>query len=315
MARTDNPEQKMTILIGYDGSECATDAVKDLAHAGLPDTGQAIVMAIANESSTPVAAYSPAAASLGDFNWATPGTWQELIDAANRDAEQTARSGATLVKSALYRWDVSVAHDIDSPYRALIEEARSREVDLVIVGSHGRSSLGRFFLGSTSQLVLSHASCSVRIGRPSKASAGAPLRILIAIDGSAGGAAAVREVGQRRWPAGTEVRVVTAVDLQLTAAMRRSHHADRHHSVVGPTVVVEAAVKQLRDAGLTATSAVEEGDPKRVIVDEANGWGADSIFVGATGHGRFERFLLGSVSSAVAARASCSVEVVRPPAR
>jgi len=43
-------------------------------------------------------------------------------------------------------------------------------------------------------------------------------------------------------------------------------------------------------------------------------WGADSNFVGANRFGgRVERFLLGSVSAAIAARAHCSVEVVRRP--
>ncbi|MCA1575337.1 MAG: universal stress protein [Acidobacteria bacterium] len=40
--------------------------------------------------------------------------------------------------------------------------------------------------------------------------------------------------------------------------------------------------------------------------------GANCIFVGSTGFSnRLERFLLGSVSAAVANRAECSVEVVR----
>jgi len=54
------------------------------------------------------------------------------------------------------------------------------------------------------------------------------------------------------------------------------------------------------------------GDPKRVLVEESKRWGADCIFVGSMGFSnRVERFLIGSVSSAVAARAHCSVEVVR----
>jgi nucleotide-binding universal stress UspA family protein len=53
------------------------------------------------------------------------------------------------------------------------------------------------------------------------------------------------------------------------------------------------------------------GDPKRVLVDEAETWSADCIFVGAKGMSRVQRVLLGSVSGAVAARANCSVEVVR----
>ena len=60
------------------------------------------------------------------------------------------------------------------------------------------------------------------------------------------------------------------------------------------------------------TLVVKEGDPKRVLIEEAEQWGADCIFVGARGLRRLERFLLGSVSTAVAARAHCSVEVVHP---
>jgi nucleotide-binding universal stress UspA family protein len=56
---------------------------------------------------------------------------------------------------------------------------------------------------------------------------------------------------------------------------------------------------------------VKDGEPKSLLIAEAKSWGADCIFMGARGMGRIERFLLGGVSSAVAARAHCSVEVVR----
>jgi nucleotide-binding universal stress UspA family protein len=63
---------------------------------------------------------------------------------------------------------------------------------------------------------------------------------------------------------------------------------------------------------VTVSSAVETGDPKRVLLKHAEEFGADCIFTGATGFSsRLERLVLGSVSSAVAARAQCSVEVVR----
>ena len=54
-----------------------------------------------------------------------------------------------------------------------------------------------------------------------------------------------------------------------------------------------------------------EGDPKRLLLQEAERFGADTIFVGAKGLSRIERVLLGSVSATVAARAPCSVEIVR----
>ena len=56
---------------------------------------------------------------------------------------------------------------------------------------------------------------------------------------------------------------------------------------------------------------VKEREPKALLCSEAEDLMADCIFVGARGMGRLERFLIGSVSSGVAARAHCSVEVVR----
>jgi nucleotide-binding universal stress UspA family protein len=62
---------------------------------------------------------------------------------------------------------------------------------------------------------------------------------------------------------------------------------------------------------LPVSSEIKLGDPRRLLVDEAKEWGADSIFLGATGLNRLERFLLGSVATAVVTRAHCSVEIVR----
>lgn len=59
------------------------------------------------------------------------------------------------------------------------------------------------------------------------------------------------------------------------------------------------------------TTKVLSGSPKRVILEEAEAFGADLIVVGSHGYGMFERFLLGSVSQAVALHAKCSVEIVR----
>ena len=48
---------------------------------------------------------------------------------------------------------------------SIVEAARSEQVDLVVVGSHGRGSVGRFFLGSVSDFVVRHASSPVLVVR------------------------------------------------------------------------------------------------------------------------------------------------------
>ena len=78
---------------------------------------------------------------------------------------------------------------------------------------------------------------------------------------------------------------------------------------------INSAEQVLASVGLKATAAVLSGNPKEVILEEAKKWNADLIVVGSHGRRGFKRFLLGSVSEAVAMNAHCSVVVVRGPAR
>jgi nucleotide-binding universal stress UspA family protein len=52
------------------------------------------------------------------------------------------------------------------PGDEIVEAARSERADMVLVGSHGRGAVGRFFLGSVSEHVVRHAPCPVLVVRP-----------------------------------------------------------------------------------------------------------------------------------------------------
>jgi nucleotide-binding universal stress UspA family protein len=82
-------------------------------------------------------------------------------------------------------------------------------------------------------------------------------------------------------------------------------------------IVSESAAK-LQEAGNPPGILVEKdvlfGSPDSRIVETAEEWKADLIVVGSHGYSRWERLLLGSVSSSVVHHAPCSVLVVRVPA-
>ncbi len=52
-----------------------------------------------------------------------------------------------------------------SPVVTLCDEAGDRDVDLLVVGTHGRTGLGRLLLGSVAERVVRHAPCSVLVTR------------------------------------------------------------------------------------------------------------------------------------------------------
>jgi nucleotide-binding universal stress UspA family protein len=200
----------------------------------------------------------------------------------------------------------------------VIKQADTWQPDVVIVGSRGRTALGRLLLGSVSQKILIEARCSVRVGRSHRQTGAPPIRLLIGVDGSPDAAAAVHAVATRQWPPGTAVRLVTVLDARMRTALIPPRlveswvtAGDEEEHTWVPRMV-EAMAEPLRTRGLLVSSVMKVGDPKQVLLNEAEHWGADCVFVGARGLSRIERFLLGSVSSAVAARAHCSVEVVRP---
>jgi nucleotide-binding universal stress UspA family protein len=235
------------------------------------------------------------------------------------EAQQAAQKGAELVRSLFPTWNVKPESLVDSPAWAIVRRAAETSVDLVVVGSQGRSGLGRLVLGSVSQNVLQHAHCSVRVGRddvtgPDKTTA---VNLLLGVDGSHHSAVAVSAIAARPWPADTHVKVISALDRRFWTAIATGAVAKEwigegeNDERSWARRAVDAVARELAAVGLVATADVVEGDPKRVLVDEAKRSGADCIFVGAKGHTRIERLLLGSVSAAVAARAPCSVEIVR----
>ncbi|HEX5885551.1 MAG TPA: universal stress protein [Pyrinomonadaceae bacterium] len=314
----------MKILIAYDGSDSADTAINGLQRAGLPvEKVEALIVAV-GEVWLPPPAHDEV---LDDtFPLQIPPGLKEARERAARvmdEAGHLAQRGAKRVQQLFSDWQVRHESQSGSPGFALLNRAREWQADLIVVGSHGHSALGRLVLGSVSQKVLTESPTSVHIGRLNPGTGKSGERILIGVDGSEGALAAVRAVANRRWTEGSEIRVVVADDVlraspiwlwippvkEFVNEVRADEHSQAEQFAI-------AAVKELRDGlgnrNITVSSLVHTGDPKHVLVDHAQEFGADCIFTGATGFSnRFERVILGSVSAAVAARATCSVEVVR----
>ena len=313
----------MRLIFAYDGSKDADSAIDDLRFAGLPATGFAEIISVAE-------VWLPPPGSLeGEGEEQSSAYIDEVLRECRRkgekavaEAEMLAKFAANRAKAALPDWEVTSFTSYGSPGWEIVNEAEKFGADLVIVGAQGQSFLTRLMLGSISQRVLTEAHCSVRVGRGRIDLDAGPARIIIGFDGSKGSQAAVAEVAKREWHDGTEVDLLTVsepvvpttIGRFVTPLARTVNEINvSEASLVGRSA--EIATTIIRAKGLKASSRVCNGNPKSVLPDEAKKWGADCIFVGANAWGsRIERFLIGSTSAAVAARAYCSVEVVRSDA-
>jgi nucleotide-binding universal stress UspA family protein len=264
------------------------------------------------------ASNQPAFGAYGLGEWPVTDAQVEALQAAEQRAlkqmRQVAEDAAARLRDAHPDWAIRSESCGGAAGWNIVRRAEEWGADLIAIGSRGRSAIGRTLLGSVSQAVVREAPCAVRVVRGRLGVRGASAHLLVGFDGSADAEAAVEAVAGRAWPAGSAVRLLTAMDGRLSAAVpvpRRRAGAGRGEA---PWMrrLMEDPVERLRRAGLVVSSAVKLGDPRAVLVEEARRWPADSLCVGARGLTGVKRFLLGSVSTAVAMQAPCPVEVVRP---
>jgi nucleotide-binding universal stress UspA family protein len=312
----------MKLLIAYDGSKCSDAALDDLVCAGLPPSCEALVISVAEVWLPPPNGHNKENANEIKLDAHTSKALQDRID---RDKMVVAEA-ATLANHAKKRllgmfpnWQVASEATYGSPAREILAKADDFGAEMIVVGSHGRSAITRFFLGSISQKILTEARCTVRVARGKIQVDPAPARIVIGFDGSEGSLAAVRLVASRSWPDESKVRLVAGVEEIIPSAIGRfippiARMTDSVNDWERDwmTRLAKNPLNDLREKNISATLHLHPGNPKDILLEEAERWHADCIFVGANRVGiSLESFLLGSTSSAVASRAHCSVEVVR----
>src|SRR5690349_6600228 len=311
----------MKILIGYDGSECADAALDDLTQAALPATVEAHIMSVAEVWLPP---RPPSSYEIIEEarNANSPAELQRDFAkhcAAAKEALALAERARDRVQAKFPNWKVSVDSSCGSPAWELVAKADEWKPDLIVVGSHGRTALGRFVMGSVSQRVLTEALCSVRIARGRVEEPNSPVRIIVGTDGSPASEEALQAVACRKWPPQSEVKVVLVDDPlapdfweKIIPPLERMIEEERQQERAWVEEIWKRSLDILRAPEIKVTCVLREGDPKQQLCKAAEEWGADCIFVGSAGFSnRFERFVLGSISGAVAARAHCSVEVIR----
>jgi nucleotide-binding universal stress UspA family protein len=310
----------MKILLAVDGSDCSMAAVEEAARTPWPEGS---LVRIVSVSDIPyLTRESPIPMSSDSYE-----KLERVFE--ERSVGNTTFAMARFGEIAGAQTDVTAKTLKGDPKTTILDEAEHWGADLIIVGSHGYNALERLWLGSVSRAVVSSAECSVEIARSRKSAAAGrkEMRILLAVDGSDFSDAAVEEIANRPWPGGSEVHVVSVIHLPFTPSAEtkslpesyyfKLENAERERAAAA----IDRAISRLRDSNsnrktpLELTSEVIVGRPDESIIEAAKKCGADLVALGSHGYRGFTRFLLGSVSQAVASHAPCSVEVIRKPAR
>ena len=180
----------------------------------------------------------------------------------------------------------SITHlraDVD-PRVALI----SKTWDLVAIGPRGSGLLKSLHLGSTADWLLREPTSPLLAAkRP-----GPVQRVLVAADGSAHAARAVATLASLPWLASTSLRIVSVDD-----------------GKVDTDAALSATSQTLEHSGADTETVTRRGSAARALTAEVDEWGADLVVMGARGHSRMKRLVVGSSTSAIAGSSESSLLV------
>jgi nucleotide-binding universal stress UspA family protein len=241
-----------------------------------------------------------------------------LVEGLQEAAEGTAQSAADQLRSSGLNATARVL--CGDAKAVIVDHARAVGADFVFVGSRGATGITRFLLGSVAAAVARFVPCSVEIVRPTPPDGPrrTAMKILLATDGSECSQLAARSIAERPWPTGTEFRTLSVPELSVPLLHMPyfSHNAMeklRGDAIQRAEDAEAAAEEVLAGAGLaeSGTVAASAATPKEIILQNAEEWGANLIVCGSHGRRGLSRFMLGSVSEAIASHAKCSVEIIR----
>jgi len=156
----------MKVLLAVDGSESSRAPVMEAASRIWPAGTHIRVLSVVEWE--PIPAFIPGGMPLPPS--------PESEEARERVAIRAAQEAASIVRqNSGVTLDVKVLHG--NARAAIVDEAKSWPADLILMGSHGRTGIKRFLLGSVAQGVLAHAPCSVEVVRDRQADSFEPAPI------------------------------------------------------------------------------------------------------------------------------------------
>ncbi|WP_306060621.1 universal stress protein [Natronococcus wangiae] len=193
------------------------------------------------------------------------------------------------------------------PSRELLGYVDEQGIDLLVLGTHGRTGIRRWLMGSVATAVVREARCPVLTVNASVT--GVPRDfddVLIATDGRPGVAAAVENGLDLAEAYGSRVHAVYVVN-DVHSHMSMVLEAFEEIGERSTSEIADRAEKR----GLEVERSIERGVPHEEIVTRADAHDIDLVVVGTEGRTGLDRLIAGSVSQRVIGDASVPVLSVR----
>lgn len=228
------------------------------------------------------------------------------LDVSDEDDEELIQYGRDTVRAIGERAaedgvDVTsaVLDDGGSVHSVILDYTVEHEIDCIVMGTHGRSGISRFVLGSVAEQTLRESPVPVVTIHEDTVFDPEFESLLVPTDGSSCAYAALDHAIGLALATGAALHVVNVVDVKaLTGNIDAGSILDALEEA--GERAIDDAVKRADEAGVSTVEAnLMSGTPYRAICEYADEREIDGIVMGTHGRSGIERFVLGSVTERV----------------
>jgi nucleotide-binding universal stress UspA family protein len=205
------------------------------------------------------------------------------------------------------------------PAKEIVQEIRTRNADLVVMCTHGRSGLGRWIFGSVAENVLAHSPVPILLVRPTGAATRlerepAEASMLVPLDGSAFSESVLPHAKALACLFGRRLVLLRVVEPASTYAFADAAlmPATSEVSVREAEEYLAEVARRLHDPELTVETAVAQGWAADTIAYGCEAFRPDMILMATHGRTGVSSLLLGNVALEVVRRSPLPVMLVRP---
>ena len=270
-------ERMERLLVATDWSESSRSTVEEALQLAKACSSKLIVMTMV----------------LTNIEYEDAVPW--VIEQAEKEMQEKLESIRRMASEQGFDCETFVYRGED-PSGDIVNAAAMKPVDMIVMGTHGRTGLKKLIMGSVARDVIGHAHCKVLVVPP-----GAKIdysTILIATDGSFHSAAAASEA----------VAIAKRYGSSLVIVSVAPSAEDVSSAEENIKLVMELAEKE----GLKKEGIVLQGKPHEVLLEIAKQRLAGLIVIGSHGRTGLTNLLMGSVTERVISQTDHAVLVVKP---
>ncbi|MCA9803368.1 MAG: universal stress protein [Cyanobacteria bacterium HKST-UBA02] len=299
----------MKVLIAVDESQFSQEALNFVGRCPWPDACEFQVLNV-NEVDRGI---------LMELRAEHPVTLKEFEEKVYGDSRELIDSRVEALKEKLPGKTIEGRTELGDPRDAILKTIEEWQPQVLVMGSHGRTGIKKFLLGSVAEQVLLRAGCAVVIVKGERDPENTDFRVLIALEDRSCIDPLAEFVSEFPIKQASHCKVVHIVSPVLVNSLMSFLPAPLTEEIARDRwrkgeEFTSTFVERIRGSWSEATiePMVVEGDTKLELLDIIEKWKPHVVLLGS--HKKRGIASLGSVSSAVVAHSPCTAAVIPIPA-